>query len=240
MDAVGFVLAVMAGAVVCYNSLLLGRAIAARIAGDNAYLALSAPLFAIVAPLPHRKGDDNDENNMETGNTATRETLGNSVGNTDLTTVSAVPMMQVTSAGRVSIVPSLSKAEIDAMRAERDELDALRHDAIGLLDRCIKYYKDNGKTDEGTIPRYDKIGMKSENRGVIVNALWYSGLVNKTQNRTWVNEESLAGLGYSATCAALLHVIAYKRVKVFPVGYNERKHKTLDSAFDALPEANEE
>jgi hypothetical protein len=79
-------------------------------------------------------------------------------------------------------------------------------------------------------PRYDKIAMKAETRGAIVDALEYSEVVSKMPNkRTFVVPEI-------GTCAALMRLIVENRKRVYPVGYCERQKELLDGAINALPE----
>jgi hypothetical protein len=113
--------------------------------------------------------------------------------------------------------------------AERAELLATRHEAIGLLAKCSDYYKAN-PPDTGIIPRYTEIGMNAEARGLIVDNLVYSGCVSVIKNkRTFVVPEI-------GTCAALLRLIVSNQRRIYPVGYNERRQERLDNAVAILPE----
>lgn len=221
-DAMQF-LVVVVGA---YLVLLLGRAMAARLAGpQNAEMVLNFVPFPfsiltdLLNALPRsRQMDDDQSNEPETVNTETLGNAGNTVGNT------AEPQfMTVTDLGMQKIVPRMT-------REEHAELLNARHDAIVMLDRCVKYYRDSQSEDDGTIPRYDKISMKAEHRGAIVDMLVYSGAVSKIPNkRTFVIPEI-------GTCAMLMKLIIDSRLRVYPVGYAERKQALLDSAVQAIPE----
>lgn len=211
--------------VVLFALMLIGyvvRAIAARIAGDEgrAKMALANPSLTLYFPtalLPAPRYDD-DENETETGNTATPENSENN-GETGGETPD---LMTLGYAGEQRLAPRMS-------REEYHELLNIRQEAIALLDRCVKYYRDNQSSDDGTIPRYDKIHMKSEDRGRIVDNIWYSGYVIKSPNRTAIDP------AYYTTCAALMKAIIDKQARIYPLGYLERKQQRLDDAVAALP-----
>lgn len=214
-----FVVQILAVGVGAYSALLLARAIAARIAGQNAPLVLGGPLISISIPLPRRSTDDDDEDDGETGNRETAETPGNS-----RETAGETPdLVSLGYAGEQHLVPRMS-------REEYHELVAVRQQAIGLLDRCVTYYRENQMADDGVIPRYDKIHMKSEDRGKIVDNLWESGYIIKNPNKTSTDP------AYFPTCSSLLQAIIDKRARVYPMGYLDRKRQRLDDAIAALPE----
>lgn len=203
-----------------YLLLLLGRAVAARIAGPHAELVLGTSLITIsIPPLPRRSDDDGEEDDEETGNRETLETPGNT-----RETAGETPDLTVAYAGEQHLVPRMS-------REEYHELVNVRLQAIGLLDRCVKYYRDNQIADDGIIPRYDKIHMKAEDRGKTVDDLWESGYIIKNPNKTSTDP------AYFPTCASLMQAIIDKRARVYPMGYLERKRQIRDSAVMALPEA---
>lgn len=199
----------------------LVRAIASRIAGDEgrAKIALANPGFTVYLPtalLPAPRYDD-EENETETGNTAT---LGNS-GNTGETVQDEVFPVN-SSAGTHPVLVQT--------REEYQELMTVRHEAIGLLNRCLNYYAESNTVDDGTIPRYDKLKMKAEDRGQIVDNLWYSTYVVKTKNRTYTDPQ------YFGTCAALMQAIISNRAKVLPLNYAERRQERLNQAISQLPQ----
>ena len=209
-----------------YLVLLLGRAMAARLAGpQNAEMVLNFVPFPfsiltdLISALPHAQQMDNDdENEPETGNRETLGNTGNTAGNTP-----AQEFMSISYNGEQHLAPRMT-------REEHAELLGARHDAIVLLDRCVKYYREANLADDGTIPRYDKINMKAEYRGAVVDMLEYSGAVSKIPNkRTFVVPEI-------GTCALLMQMIINNRLRVYPVGYAERKQAILDSAVQSLPE----
>lgn len=204
--------------VLCYCALMIGRAIAARIAGDHAEEVLGMSLISITLPaLPRRRSDTVDEKQAETGNTTTPENTKEQPETPDF--------MAVSNIGAKSIVPSMT-------REEHEELIRVRHEAIGLLNKCVTYYQDNSLTDDGTIPRYDKIKMNADDRGKIVDNLWYSTYIVKTKNKTYTDP------AYHASCQSLMRAIISGKAKVYPLGYSERKQELMDSAVMALP-ANE-
>jgi hypothetical protein len=206
--------------IVGYVIALLGRAVAARIAGPQAGLVLGTALISISIPLPrHSKGDPESENDAETENT---ETLGNT-GNSSVSLPETPEIVSLSSKG--DTWPALRMTP-----EERDELLRTRHEAIALLDRCVKFYRETGKADDGTIPRYNDINMQAELRGAIVNTLVYSGFVSVIKNkRTFVVPEI-------GTCAGLMYLLINNKRRVYPVGYAERNKELLDSAVSALPE----
>jgi hypothetical protein len=125
-----------------YVLIMVGRAIAARIAGTHAPLVLGVSLLTIsLPPLPNRAGADDHELEGETGN---RETLENA-GNGSVSQPDTVELMQISEVGTPYLTTRMTGAE-------RAELLQVRHEAIILLDRCVKYYRENNKTDDGTIP----------------------------------------------------------------------------------------
>lgn len=199
----------------------LARAVAARLAGDEgrARMALANPSFTLYLPaalLPPPR-DDDDENDTETGNTTT---LGNSENSPE---TGAETLVMLSQNGVKSVAPAMT-------REEYHELVAVRQSAIGLLNRCVEYYRKNQIADDGTIPRYDKIAMNAAERGKIVDDLWDSSFVIKSQNKTVVDPQ------YYKTCEALMNAIISGRAKVYPFGYTERKQRRLDDAVMALPE----
>ena len=133
--------------------------------GNHAPLVLGAALVSVSIPLPQRRGGDLSEDEAETGNTETAENGQNSQENT-------VELMTVSDLGWPSVIAKMTPAEAA-------ELRQFQHRAIALLDRCIKHYRETGTTDDGTIPRYDKIQMNAEQRGAIVDALEYSEVASK-------------------------------------------------------------
>jgi len=206
--------------VLCYCALMIGRAIAARIAGDKYEAVLGMALISIsVAALPNRRGESSNENEMETDNTTTQDNTGKH-GETLLETP------QVMSAHGLVSSPVIVKITDE----EEQELLQVRHEALDLLARCVKYYQDNETVDDGTIPRYDEIKMKSSYRGAICKNLEYSGWVSIIKNqRTFVVPEI-------GTCATLRRSIIDNRRRVYPVGYAERQKELRDSAVLGLPE----
>lgn len=206
--------------VIAYLIILLGRAVAARIAGNNAQLVLGSSLITISLPaLPRRSSDDDQESDEETGNTETPEYAGN----TEETAGETPYFDRFNDLGEQRLVPKMS-------RDEYHEFVAVRVRAIDLLQRCVKYYADNQMSDNGIIPRYDKIGMKSQNRQDAVNDLWYSQYIVKAPNVTSVDP------AYYPTCGTLMQAIIDKQARVYPLGYLERKKALRDAAFNALPE----
>lgn len=201
-----------------YSALLMVRAIAARVAGNNAPLVLGGPLISINFPLPRRENENDQDDAGETGNTETANHTGNSVETPPETS----DLMTVGYQGEQHLVPRMSREEYHRL------LD-VRFRAIGLLEHCVKYYKDNQAADTGVIPRYDSIGMNAKNRQDAVNDLWYSSFVVKSPNQTSVDPM------YFTSCGALLQAIIDKRVRVVPFNYLEDKQKLLDEAVAALP-----
>lgn len=195
---------------------MLGRAISARIAGPYAQ-AVSGPLISISIPLPRHSSDDDQSDEMETGNT---ETLGNTE-NACVSQCDEPVSMAFSDMGERKALPVMT-------HEERSELLKCRNDALILLSRCIDYNKATSTPDFGVIPRYDKIKMKAEYRGAAVDILEYSGMVSKTKNKTFVVPEI-------GTCEALFNLIRRNERRVYPVGYAERKQAILDSAVAALP-----
>lgn len=220
LDPFDFVIRLVALFVGVYIVVLMGRAIAARIAGNHAPLVLGTALINISLPLPRRYSDEDDENDMETGNTETLKTSGNS-GETAGETPEMVTMNY---SGEQHLVPRLS-------REEYHELISVRVRAIDLLDRCVKYYRDNQAADSGVIPRYNKIGMKATDRQAAVDNLWYSQYVVKAPNETKVDP------AYFATCKELMQAIIDKRARVFPLGYLEQQEKKRMDIVANLPES---
>ena len=221
MNPLDFFFQFAAAFVISLIALTLGRALAARIAGPNAGLVLSGPIISINIALPHRREVEEDqEDDGETGNTETGETLGNTPGNTSVSPVSTV--FEANDMGERKLLPRMTSDE-------RNELLACRNSALILLSRCVDYYKVKQEQDIGVIPRYDKIGTKAEYRGQIVDTLEYSGFVSKTKNKTFVVPEI-------GTCTALFELIRSNQRRVYPIGYAERKQAILDSAVNALPE----
>lgn len=204
--------------VLCYCLLMIGRAIAARIAGDKYEVVLGMSLITITVPaLPRLRGESSNESTPETGNT---ETLENT-GNTGETLPAMAEYMAVSDMGAQKLLPRMTADELM-------ELRRCRHMAMELLARCLKYYESVGEKDTGIIPRYDKIGMKAEYRGQIVDMLEYSEVVSKIANKkTFVVPEI-------GTCAALMDLIRLNRKKVYPVGYCERAQALEQSAVNAL------
>lgn len=203
----------------------VGRAIASRIAGDEgrAKIALANPGFTIYLPtalLPAPR-DEDQIIDSETGNTATPENSGNSEETGGETAQERV--FPVNSSAGTHQVLAIS-------RDEYQELMTVRHEAIGLLNRCVNYYRESNTVDDGTIPRYDRIRMKAEDRGQIVDNLWYSTYVVKTKNRTYTDPQ------YFPTCAALMQAIISNRAKVYPLNYAERKQARLENAISQLPQ----
>lgn len=201
--------------VLCYCGLMIGRAVAARIAGDNADAVLGMALISISIPLPRREKETVDEKQAETDNTITAENTGEQPKTPDF--------MAVSNIGAKSIVPSMT-------REEHEELIRVRHEAIGLLNKCVMYYQSARLPDDGTIPRYDKLKMNADDRGKIVDNLWYSTYIVKTKNKTYTDP------AYFATCQSLMRAIIANKAKVYPMGYSERKQELIDSAVMALPE----
>lgn len=227
MEPIQFVIELGKWLIAGYLLILLGRAVAARIAGDHADSVLDSSLITIpitvTLALPHRNQKDNDQkNDGETGNRETPDDTGNS-GETPGETPDDTGLMTLGYAGEQHLAPRMS-------RQEHHELIAARNDAIGLLDRCVAYYRENQVADNGVIPRYDKIHMKPELRGAIVDSLWYSQWVVKSPNKTSVDP------AYFPTCKDLMQAIIDKRARVYPMGYLERKKQLLDSAVQGLPE----
>ena len=198
--------------------LKIGLAFAARVAGDHAQLVLGMALVSVRFPTPPRWMLAQGDETGETDNRETPENTEETPGNSD----DEPSLLAMTAGGNTTLTTRMT-------RAEHDELLACRHAAITLLDRCVKYYLENGVTDDGTIPRYDKIAMKSELRGGICDSLEYSGLVSKIPNkRTFVIPEI-------GSCAALMALIVANRKRVYPVGYTERQADLLAAAVQALP-----
>jgi hypothetical protein len=207
-----------AGAVLLagYILLMVGRAVAARIAGEHAELVLSPSLVSIYVPLPQRGAVGNEGNGVNTDNTAT-------AGNTEIQPDTGSDMLSLSANGDTWPVLRMSAAE-------RDELQKVRHESIALLQRCVTYYADGHLTDDGTIPRFDLLKMSSKSRGEIVSNLEYSGVVSVVKNsRTFVIPEI-------STCALLMASLVSNQRRVYPVGYAERKQELLDAAVNALPE----
>lgn len=207
----------LAGALIWY----LVRAIAARIAGDEgrARTALMPPSITVIWPTPLLPAprDDDDDDEGETGNTDTEGNSGNSEGNSGET---VFPVND-----RAGSHPVLNMT-----REEYHEIVDLRRKSIDLLARCVDYYRENNAVDDGTIPRHDKIHMQPENRGAIVDGLWYSSYVIKTKNKTLVDPHRYP------TCAALLEAIKSGHAKVYPLNYFESKQARLENAISTLPQ----
>jgi len=212
-----------------YLVLLMGRALAARIAGDNADLALNFVPFPfsiltdLVNALPYQRRESDDRIiDGETGNT---ETLDNTEQHGE-TLLETQMLMQVTDTSGQRLVPRITDEEWD-------RFEIARRNAIVLLNRCVLYYRDHPEEkDDGKIPRYNKLGMKSENRGSAVDDLWESGFCSKGNSGTYIFPE------VARSCAELYQHIVKRdpKYRVFPYGY-ERQHKdVLDSAVQALPE----
>lgn len=199
-------------------ALMIAQAIAARIAGPNAIP--TSPLIAISIALPPRRKIETDrEDEQETGNRETEETLGN----IPVSHALAPELMTVSDLGQQKLLPIMT-------HDERIELLTCRNDALILLSRCIDYYKATpAEQDFGVVPRYNKIRMKAEYRGQIVDSLEYSGIVSKLPNKTLIIPEI-------GTCAAAFELIKSNRKRIYPVGYAERKQQIMDSAVHALPE----
>ena len=221
LDPFEFTFRAGAALVLLYILVMVGRAVAARIAGTNAGLVLGASLLTISLPtFPSRGGADDHELEGETGN---RETLGNT-GNGTVSLPETAELMQVSELGKPYLTTRMTGAE-------RAELMTTRHEAIALLDRCCRFYKESGKPDDGTIPRFDVLKMSAEDRGAIVKNLEYSEAVSIIKNkRTFVAPE------VASSCAALMQLIVSNRKRIYPVGYCERQKELLDSAVNALPE----
>lgn len=227
MDPIQFVIELMKWGIAAYLVLLLGRAVAARIAGEHAESVLDSSLITIpitvTLALPHHNQKDNDQELAEeTGNRETPDNTGNS-GETPGETPDDAGLMTLGYAGEQHLAPRMS-------RQEHHELIKARNEAIGLLDRCVKYYREKQKTDDGVIPRHDKIHMQPELRGTIVDSLWYSQWVVKAPNKTSVDP------AYFPTCNDLMLAIRDGRARVYPMGYLERKQAMLNEAVQALPE----
>jgi hypothetical protein len=234
---IGLIPEVIKYAVGAYALILITRAVAARIAGPNAPLVLNMPLIA----LPHWQSlGTKSEFDKETDNTTTLENTEEHLKEHWETPQETLPAVEVMAAG--GLVPSPIITKMD--REEREELLRVRHEAIALLQRCVEYYqvkhedKKSGEmvkiTDNGTIPRYDELGMSSDNRGKICHNLEESGLVSIVKNHsTFVVPEI-------GTCAALMSLLIRNQKRVYPAGYSQRRQKLLDSAVAALPEAQHE
>lgn len=213
--------AVFVGAII---ALTLGRALAARIAGPHAGLVLSGPIIAINIALPHsREREEDQDNEIDTGNTETAGNTEETQGNTKETALSAPSdYMTVTD-------NSGSRSVRRFTREEYHELVEIRVKTIDLLQKCLDYYRESGETDDGKIPRWNKIHMQSEDRGRYVDALWDSGYVLKSSKGTLIDP------AYFPTCEALMLAIKENRVTVYPYGWAERmKQKHLEAAM-ALP-----
>lgn len=230
--------------VIAYLVILLGRAVAARIAGNNAQLVLGSSLMTInihlpeflqhMFPLPRRSSDDDQESDEETGNTETP-------GNTGNTTVSAVSeYMTVNDSSGSRLVKRMTKDEFD-------EFVDVRNDALDLLRLCIEYHRLMHEPDDGLIPHYSAFkkraemntGIGADTRGKIVKNLEYSGLVSVIDRKsTRVVPAIDIDSGHPiiiGSCSELVKLITRGRVWVYPDGYNERKQALLDSAVAALP-----
>ncbi len=212
-----------------YLILLMGRALAARIAGDNADLALNFVPFPfsiltdLVSALPFQRRSDSDREFVEeTGNTATRENTRQH----EETLPETQTMMQVTDTHGQRLVQRMTDEEWD-------RFEVARRNAIVLLNKCILYYRDHpDEKDDGQIPRYNKLGMKSENRGAAVDDLWESGFCSKGNSGTYIFPE------VSRSCAELYQHIVKRdpKYRVYPYGYERQHAQALDDAVQALPE----
>lgn len=226
MNPLDFFFQFAAAFVAAIIALTLGRAIAARIAGPHADALLNTPIIPISLSLnialPHRREVEEDHgNDMETGNTETAGNTGETQGNSAVSLPQTSQTFEANDLGTHKTLPVMSREELS-------ELRACHNDALTLLARCMDYYKAQNETDFGIIPRYDKIRMKAEYRGQIVDMLEYSGVVSKTKNKTFVVPEI-------GTCTALFNLIHTDKRRIYPVGYAERKQAVLDSAVNALP-----
>lgn len=217
---IGLVLPLILG----YILIRVGRTIARWF---EKHLEVNGVTYVLTAdgptPLLLKAGDDQQDPVLETGNT---ETPGNT-GNTESGSVSNAEeseFLPVTNQGHPSSVLRMTQDE-------RDELLQTRHEAIGLLAKCVDYYRANQRTDLGQLPRYDDIGMNAEQRGYIVDNLEYSGCVSKRKNKPTLVVPEIG------TCAELMRLIVQNKKRVYPVGYHERRQARLDSAVMALPEA---
>lgn len=202
-----------------YSVAMIGRAVACRIAGPQAGAVLGMSILTLnfATPLPRlRSGNDQAESN-ETENSETGENSRNGA----VSTVS--DYMSVSDQGQQSIVKRMTPEEMA-------ELRDTRNNALALLARSIDYYKTSKKIDTGIIPRYNHVGMGSDQRQRIARDLEYSGLVSIiTSSKTTVVPEI-------GTCSALLLLIRDGKKRVYPEGYCERGKALLDSAVNALPE----
>ena len=208
---------------IVYVVILIGRAGAARIAGDGdrAYhaLALMPPItiFQLASPTAPPENEDHLENARETGNTKTVE---NGHGNTENSDFELIPYSD----------RGKDKPLLIMTPDERAELMTVRHEAIGLLSKCVEYYKHTGELDTGVIKRYNDLGMNSEKRGLIVDNLVYSGIASVINNkRSFIVPEI-------GTCTVALDLIVTNLRRVYPVGYHDRKQQRLEQAVQLLPQ----
>jgi hypothetical protein len=210
--------AVLIGA---YLVLLLGRALAARIAGDHADLVLSFALISFSLPLPLRSSEDDQKNDAETDNTTTPGNTGKHAE----TPPEMQTMMKVTDVSGQRLVP-----EWDTQQWESFEI--ARRNAIVLLNKCILYYQEHPKEkDTGQIPHYKKLGMNAGNRGGAVNDLWESGFCSKGPSGSYIHPE------VARSCSELYQHIVKRdpKYRVYPYGYERQKNDTLDNAVNAIP-----
>lgn len=232
--------------IAAYLVLLLGRAIAARIAGDHAESVLDASLITIpitvTLALPHRQsGESNQENARKTENTETPE----NTGNTAVSTVSEY--MTVTDNGISRLVKRMTPEE-------HQEFTKVRNDALDLLRLSIEYHQIMGEPDDGLIPHYMafknktktkgkmamNIGIGAQTRGKIVRDMEYSGLVSVIDRKSTrvvpIKDPDSDHPILIGSCTELAKLITRGRVWVYPDGYNERNQLLTDSAVQALPE----
>lgn len=220
LDFFFYFAAVFVGALI---ALTLGRALAARIAGPHAALVLGGPIISITFALPHsREREEDQESEIDTGNTDTPENTKETAGNTEETPGDMLPLV-VNHSGDQHLVPRMT-------REEYHELIEIRVKVIDLLQKCLDYYRETGEPDKGVIPRWNKIHMQSEDRGKYVDALWYSGYVIKSSKGTLIDQ------AYYPTCAALLQAVKDNQIRVYPYGWAQRKQKRHMDAAMALPE----
>lgn len=203
-----------------YSMLMIGRGIAARIAGQNAAAVLGMALVSVSfgSPLPRRRGDEDNDEIAESTRYA---------GAPEYAEVrqSTPELMQVNEAAGSYLTPRISDEE-------KAGIETARRNAIVLLTKCINYYKEHpAEIDNGIIPPHSDLHMGSDNRREAVNALWESGMVTKGNKGTFINSD------VAASCAELFQHIKDRdpKYRVYPLGYFDNKKELLDSAVMDLP-----
>ncbi len=222
-----------------YALLIWVRALAARLAGDKhrAEIAMRVHFPLLAAPLPREEEAGSEESGVASWETRdhgitpeSREISEKNTGNTG------------------SVFP------VNAARGSRylwqwtpDERRILfdfRVRVIEMLDRAIAFNRENGG-DDRYIPRYNKIGMKTEHRQELTHALRAIGAVTIERGG---DDQGTKVTDLYGTVENLRTALIEKRVTVFPEGFhstaeqraadlNEQFKRDLAEGIKAVPEA---